>query len=187
MISVDLDLTKVSLWEEAGDICGKLCQLGDSLRGGSSKINIPTKMFHICSDCINISRSCICIYLHPNFPKTLPTTHLKTCRSWFARWYISLIVDFKFRHHSDDSLNDKSNDVWPHLLDVYTFSCQPVQNTGESALAACVLAVWVDEVATVDIEGVVCQVHKDMTKILLAWLLHSQNESDLNYIYATKV
>lgn len=77
-----------------------------------------------------------------NTPKTkLHATHLEASGSRFARRYISVIVNFKFRHHSDDCLDDKGNDVRPHLLNVYTFSCQPVQHAGESALAACALAV----------------------------------------------
>lgn len=108
----------------------------------------------------------------------LPATHLEASGSRFARRYISMIVDFKFRHHGDDSLDDKSDDVRPHFLDVYAFSCQPVQHAGESALAACALAVWVDKVAAVDVEGVVCQVHEDMAQVLLAWFLHNQDKSD---------
>lgn len=110
-------------------------------------------------------------------------TNLEASRPRFARWYLSLIVHFKFRHHGDDGLDDKSDDVRPHLLDVHAFSCQPVQHAGERALAARVLAVGVDKVAAVDVEGVVCQVHENMAEILLAWFLQQQNKSHLNYLY----
>lgn len=107
-------------------------------------------------------------------------THLEACGSWFAWWYICLIMDFEFRHHSNDSLDDESDDVRPDPLDVDAFSCQPVQHTGERALAARVLAVRVDEVATVDVEGVVSQVHEDMAQVLLAWLLYDDNGNGFN-------
>lgn len=126
----------------------------------------------------------VCDYFHLPFWQTWWwSTHLEACRSWFARRYISLIVDFKIRHHSYNSFDDKSDDVRPHLLDVHTFGCQPVQHAGQSALAACVLAVWMDKIATVDIEGVVCQVHKHMTQILLARLLNSQNRRNLYFLH----
>lgn len=110
-------------------------------------------------------------------------THLEASGSWLARGDISMIVHFKFRHHSDDSLDDERNDVRPHLLDVYAFSCQSVQHAGERALAACVLAVRVDEVAAVDVEGVVCQVHEDMAQILLAWFLQHKDVTVFSYLY----
>lgn len=49
--------------------------------------------------------------------------YLEARGSWFAGWYVSLVVDSKFRHHGDDSLDDKGDDVRPHPLDVDTFSC----------------------------------------------------------------
>lgn len=110
-------------------------------------------------------------------------SHLEASGSRFARGYIGMIVHFKFRHHSNDRLDDEGNDIWPNLLNVYTFSCQSVKHTGESAFAACVLAVWVDEVAAVNIEGVIRQVHEDVTQILLAWFLQNRSMSDLDWLH----
>ena len=114
-------------------------------------------------------------------------THLEARGSWFARRYISLIVDSKFRHHGDDGFDDESDDVRPHLLDVHAFGCEPVEDAREGPLAAGALAVWVDKVPTVDVEGVVCQVHEDMAQILLARFLHNQNESGIDFANGVRI
>ena len=116
----------------------------------------------------------------------LISTHLEASGSRFARWYIGLIVDPKFRHHGDGGLDDEGDDVRPHLLDVHAFGRQPVQHAGQGALAARALAVRVDEVAAVDVERVVRQVHEDMAQILLAWFLHDQNKSEITYLFTSR-
>lgn len=98
-------------------------------------------------------------------------SHLEACGPWFSRRYVSVIVDLELRHNGDGRLDDEGDDVRPHLFDVDAFGRQPVQHTGEGALAACVLAVGVHEVAAVHVEGVVGQVHEDVSQVLLAWFL----------------
>lgn len=101
--------------------------------------------------------------------------HLKACGPWFPRGDVSVIVDLELRHNCDGRLNDEGDDVRPHLLDVDAFGRKPVQHAGQGALAARVLAVGVHEVAAVHVEGVVGEVHEDVSQVLLAWFLDNES------------
>lgn len=98
-------------------------------------------------------------------------TYLKTRRSWFARWYISLIMDFQFRHKCNNSLDNQRDNVRPNLLDVHSFRCQTIQNARERAFTARAAAVRMDKVSAVHIKGIVGKVHKYMTEVLLTGFL----------------